>query len=103
MAKGLNPQTICNLFTLAQIQTKVDLWLDKLERASTRMYDKDSTQGRQKVESEELQRIESTLQSYLKALEDYDNGHEWGLKRLFLRRFKDTYRKFFEIYIKYLD
>ena len=41
--------------------------------------------------------------SYLKALEDYDNGYDWGLKRLFLRRFKDTYRKFFEVYIKYLD
>ena len=69
MSKSLNPQTICNLYTLAQIQTKVDLWLDKLERASTREYKKDTTQGMQQVESEELQRIESVLQSYLKALE----------------------------------
>ena len=41
--------------------------------------------------------------SYLKVLEDYDNGYEWSLKRFFLRRFKDTYRKFFEVYIGYLD
>jgi len=41
--------------------------------------------------------------SYLKVLEDYDNGYEWNLKRFFLRRFKDTYKKFFEVYIKYLD
>jgi len=40
--------------------------------------------------------------SYMKALEDYDNGFDWNLKRLFLRRFKDTYRKFFEVYVRYL-
>lgn len=41
--------------------------------------------------------------SYLKTLEDYDNGYEWNLKRFFLRKFKDTYRKFFEVYLRYLD
>ncbi|MEA3254737.1 MAG: Fic family protein [Candidatus Altiarchaeota archaeon] len=41
--------------------------------------------------------------SYLKTLEDYDNGYEWNLKRFFLMKFKDTYKKFFEVYIKYLD
>ncbi len=41
--------------------------------------------------------------SYLKALEDYDNGYEWNMEHLFLKKFKDTYRKFFEVYIKYLN
>lgn len=66
---SLNPQTLCNLYTLVEIQAKVDLWLDNMERAAVRLYDKDSTQGRQKVESEEIQRIESILQAWLKALE----------------------------------
>jgi len=39
---------------------------------------------------------------YLKALESFDNKHPELLKRLVLRRFKDTYKKFFEIYVKYV-
>jgi len=41
--------------------------------------------------------------SYLKVLEDYDNGFDWNIKRFFLRRFKSTYKKFFEVYVRYLD
>jgi len=41
--------------------------------------------------------------SYLKSLEDYDNGFDWSIKHFFLRRFKETYRKFFEVYTKYLN
>ena len=66
---SLNPQTLCNIYTQVQIQEKVDFYLDQMDRATIRLYDKDSTQGRQKVESEEIQRIESILQSWLKALE----------------------------------
>jgi len=39
--------------------------------------------------------------SYLKALENFDNGYYDTLERLILERFKETYKKFFEIYIKY--
>ena len=69
MSKSLNPQTLCNLYTLEEIQTKVTFYMDAMEGATVRLYDKDTTQGRQKVESEEIQRIESILQSWLKALE----------------------------------
>ncbi len=40
--------------------------------------------------------------SYLKSLENFDNNHNDSLERFMLERFKDTYRKFFEIYIKYI-
>ena len=66
---SLNPQTLCNLYTLAEIETKVTFFMEQLERATTKMYDKDSTQGRQKVESAEIAHIEKILQSWLKAKE----------------------------------
>ena len=40
--------------------------------------------------------------SYLKALENFDNNHADTLKRFILEKFKETYKKFFEVYIKYL-
>jgi len=40
--------------------------------------------------------------SYLKSLENFDGGYYYTLERLMLERFKETYRKFFEIYIKYI-
>ena len=39
--------------------------------------------------------------SYLSALAVFDSGHEDKLKRLILQAFKDTYKKFFEMYVKY--
>lgn len=69
MSKTLNYQTICNLKTLEQIQEKVTFWEDQLENATVRFYDKDSQQGRQKVEAADLEKIEGTLSVYMKALE----------------------------------
>ena len=40
--------------------------------------------------------------SYLGALEKFDNNHQDTLIRFILEKFKETYKKFFEIYIKYL-
>ncbi|ODS42299.1 MAG: hypothetical protein MSIBF_02915 [Candidatus Altiarchaeales archaeon IMC4] len=40
--------------------------------------------------------------SYLAALDAFDRGHKEKPERFFLDNFKDTYRKFFEIYLKYL-
>lgn len=40
--------------------------------------------------------------SYMSALMAFDNGYEDKLKRFILERFKDTYEKFFEIYVKYV-
>ncbi|MDP2666681.1 MAG: Fic family protein [Candidatus Diapherotrites archaeon] len=39
---------------------------------------------------------------YLKCLEDFDNGYTHNIERFLLEKYKDTYRKFFEIYIKYI-
>ena len=40
--------------------------------------------------------------SYLKALENFDNKHTDNLERFILEKFKDTYKKFFEVYVKYI-
>ena len=40
--------------------------------------------------------------SYLAALEKFDGGYSGALERFLLKRFKETYKKFFEIYIKYI-
>ncbi|MBU2639364.1 MAG: Fic family protein [Nanoarchaeota archaeon] len=40
--------------------------------------------------------------AYFSSLEAFDNGHETKLKRFFIEKFKNTYDKFFMVYIKYL-
>ncbi len=40
--------------------------------------------------------------SYLTALEKFDKKYSGTLERFILEKFKETYKKFFEIYIKYL-
>ncbi|MBI2578335.1 MAG: Fic family protein [Candidatus Aenigmarchaeota archaeon] len=45
----------------------------------------------------------TSRRAYMSALTAFDNGHEDKLKRLMLRHFKDTFRKFFEIYIRYAE
>lgn len=44
----------------------------------------------------------TSRQAYMSALAAFDNGHEDKLKRLLLRRFKETFRKFFEVYVQYV-
>lgn len=39
--------------------------------------------------------------AYLDALVVFDRGYEDKLKRFMIRRFKDTFRKFFEVYVRY--
>lgn len=40
--------------------------------------------------------------AYLTALEKFDKKHFDTLERFILKRFKETYKKFFEIYVKYI-
>ncbi len=44
----------------------------------------------------------SARRAYLSALEAFDADHPEKLEWFFLRRFRDTFRKFFGIYLKYL-
>ena len=66
---SLNPKTLCRLFTLEQIETKITYYCDALDGAITESYDKDTTQGRQKVVSAQIDKIESILQAWLAAKE----------------------------------
>lgn len=48
--------------------------------------------------------IRKTLRkSYMAALSAFDFGYGEKLKRFFLEKYKDTYRKFFEVYVKYAE
>ena len=40
--------------------------------------------------------------SYLKALENFDHNHTDTLRRFMLEKFKETYKKFFDVYVKYV-
>lgn len=44
----------------------------------------------------------SVRKAYISALQASDGGHDEKLKRFMLEKFKETYRKFFEIYVKYV-
>ncbi|HLC32145.1 MAG TPA: Fic family protein [Candidatus Nanoarchaeia archaeon] len=39
---------------------------------------------------------------YFSSLEAFDNGHKAKLERFFLDKIKDTFKKFFKIYVQYL-
>ena len=66
---ALNATTIARLFTLSEIEVKIQFYTDALEGATVRSYNKDSSQGSQRVESAEIDKIESLLQTYLRAKE----------------------------------
>lgn len=40
--------------------------------------------------------------AYLKTLQDFDNGYFINTERFFLKKYKKTFEKFFQIYIEYL-
>ncbi len=64
---ALNATTIARLFTLSEIEVKIAFYTEALEGATVRSYNKDSSQGSQRVESADIDKIESLLQTYLKA------------------------------------
>jgi|SRR3989344_3934563 len=41
--------------------------------------------------------------AYFKCLEDYDNGYATNLERFLLEKYKNTFEKFFKIYVQYLE
>jgi Fic family protein len=43
----------------------------------------------------------TSRRSYLDALEKFDGGYDAKLKRFLLERYKETFRKFFEVYVRY--
>ena len=65
----LNYKTLCRLYTLSQIEAKIIFYTEALEGATVESYDKDTTQGRQKVTSAPIEKIESLLAVWLKAKE----------------------------------
>ncbi|PIU20927.1 MAG: hypothetical protein COT15_05015 [Candidatus Diapherotrites archaeon CG08_land_8_20_14_0_20_34_12] len=40
--------------------------------------------------------------AYLKTLEDFDNGYTANLERFLLEKYKNTFKNFFQIYVKYI-
>ena len=66
---SLNAKTISRLYTLTQIETKISFYTEQLEGATVESYDKDTSQGRLKVVSAQIDKIENLLQTYLRAKE----------------------------------
>lgn len=66
---SLNPKSLCRQYTLEQIEEKITYYQEALDGAVVESYDKDSTQGRQKVTSASIEKIESQLQAWLGAKE----------------------------------
>lgn len=69
MGKPLNPHTLCNLYTLEQINEKITFYMEQLEGATVKSYSKDTTQGNQSVSSADIDKIESLLAVWMKAKE----------------------------------
>jgi Fic family protein len=41
--------------------------------------------------------------AYLRALEDFDSGYTTNLERFMLEKYKNTFKNFFQVYVKYLQ
>ena len=65
----LSPKSLCRNYTLTQIETKITFYEEQLDAATVKLYDKDTSQGRQRVESADIEKIESLLQTWLAAKE----------------------------------
>ena len=70
---SLSSKTISRNFNITQINAKIDFYLQAVEEATVRLYDKDTSQGRQRVESADIEKLESLLQTWLSA-KDILNG-----------------------------
>ncbi len=66
---SLNAQSIARCFTLSQVEVKITTFNEQLEAATVESYDKDTTQGRLKVVSAQIDKISELLQVYLRAKE----------------------------------
>ena len=64
---GLNPYTLSQTYTLEQIESKITFYAEQLDGATTQEYSKDTSQGSQRVRSADIDKIESILQSWLRA------------------------------------
>lgn len=68
MSRQLNPYTLASTYTLTEIAAKITVYSDALENSVIKSYDKDSGgQGRQKVESADMDKIESMLAVWIQA------------------------------------
>lgn len=64
----LDPQQIAKNFTLAEIQAKIDIYLTLIDQAAeSSKYSLDTTQGRQSVESHDLDKLTSILNTWITA------------------------------------
>ncbi len=66
---SLNPHSIARCFSLSQIEVKITTFNEQLEAATVESYDKDTSQGRLKVVSAQIDKIAELLQVYLRAKE----------------------------------
>ena len=70
----LDPYILAKTFTLAQIEEKITFYLTAIEDATIKKYDKDTTQGRQAVESADIESLTSLLNCWLKAKDILNGG-----------------------------
>lgn len=67
MGISLNPYTLSQNYSLSSIEEKITFYSDQLDKATVKSYNKDSSQGTQRVESADIERIGEILQVWLSA------------------------------------
>ena len=67
MGISLNPYTLCQNYTISQIEEKITFYSEQLDKATVKSYNKDTSQGSQRVESAEIDKIGELLQVWLSA------------------------------------
>lgn len=63
----LNPFNLSQIYTLEEIETEITYWSTALKEATVKSYNKDTSQGSQRVESQDLSQIRSELNSWIQA------------------------------------
>jgi hypothetical protein len=63
----LSPADLADIYTLEEINTKITYYMEALEGATVKQYDKDTSQGSQSVESVSMTQIQDVLAIWIKA------------------------------------
>lgn len=75
----LNPYLLSKQYTLAQIDEKITFYLQAIEDATIKKYSKDTTQGKQDVESADITALTELLNYWMKAKDILTGGGTCGI------------------------
>ncbi len=73
----MNPRILAQKYTLDEIEEKIEFYMEQVEGATVASYTKDTTQGSQKVDSADIDKIQELLDLWMNAY-GIKSGHTFA-------------------------